>query len=193
MKTRCRLRKISLVLAVLLWPGCLFAAEGEQAEGSWFALIFYAINFLLFLWIVNKYGVPHITQFFRDRSRLIRDNRARAENAHHEAQELANRAARLLGQLEAEKLTMKTDLDHETSYQLGQIKKAAEEAVSRIHRDTEITRLGLRDGAQRRLRQTMADAAGRLARGLVRRNFQPSDQAQLLSSFVDRIGEETRP
>jgi len=187
-----RIARISLTAAVAFWPSWLFAAEGEQVEGSWFALIFYTINFLLFLWIVRRYGWPDITQFFHDRSHTIREIRGRAEKAYQEAQELANRAAQQLRQLEADKRKMMSELDEETTYQIGQMNDAAREAVSRIRRDTEITTAALRDGAQRRLRHTMAEATGRIARELVSRNFKASDQTRLLQGFIDRIGEEGR-
>ena len=185
--------KISLTAAMISWLSWAFAAESEQAQGRWFPLIFYTINFLLFLWIVRRYGWPRITQFFHDRSHNIREIRSRAENAYQKAQELANRAAEQLRQLEADKRKLVSELDEETTYQIGQINDAAGEAVSRIRRDTEITVAALRDGAQRRLRQTMAEAAGRIARELVRLNFQASDQARLLQGFIDRIGEEAHP
>jgi ATP synthase F0 subunit b len=190
---KARIARISLTAAVVFWPSWVFAAEGEQAEGSWFALIFYTINFLLFLWIVRRYGWPRITQFFHDRSHTIREIRSSAESAYQKAQELANRAAEQLRQLQADKRKMMSELDEETAYQIGQINDAAREAVSRIRRDMEITTAALRDGAQRRLRQTMAEAAGRIARELVRLNFQASDQARLLQGFIDRIGEEAHP
>jgi len=192
MRMKSRITTISLTVAIAFWPGWVFAAEQEQAEGSWFALIFYAINFLLFLWIVRKYGWARITQFFRDRSRSIRDIRSRAEKAFQDARALADRAARQLQLLEEDESTMMAELDEETTYQIGQINQAAIEAVSRIRRDTEITREALRYAAQRRLRQTMAEAAGGIARELVSRNFQASDQARLLEGFIDRMGEEAR-
>jgi F0F1-type ATP synthase membrane subunit b/b' len=88
---------------------------------------------------------------------------------------------------------MMSELERETAYQLAQISGAAGEAASRIRNDTEVTIVALRQGAQRRLRETMAAAAGVIARELLSRNFEPSDQARLLSSFIDRIGEEARP
>jgi F-type H+-transporting ATPase subunit b len=193
MTMRSRIAVSSFATAMALWPGWVFAAEAEPAGGSWFALIFYVINFLLFLWVVRKYGWPRIIQFFHERSRTIRDIRGRAEKAHQEAQELAQRAAEQLARLEADKHQLKAELDEETAYQLRRMNEAAHEAESRIRRDTEVTRLGLREAAQRRLRRIMAQAAGRIARELVHRNFQPSDQARLLSSFVDRMDEESRP
>jgi ATP synthase F0 subunit b len=188
-----RTAKIGLIAAILCWPGWVFAADSEQNEGSWFALIFYTINFLLFLWIVRAYGWPRIAQFFRSRARMIRDNRSQAEKAFQEAQELATRAARLLRQLDTDKSTLMGELDEETTYLVRQINQAARDAVNRIRRDTEITMVALRDGAQRRLRETMAEAAGRIARELVARNFQLSDQERLLRGFVEDLGEETRP
>jgi ATP synthase F0 subunit b len=190
---KARIASLGVWAATVLWPGWVFAAEGKPAEGSWFALIFYAINFLLFLWIVRRYGWPYITQFFHDRSSNIREIRGRAEKAYQEAQELATRAAQQLQQLEADQRKMASELDEETAYQVGQANEGAREAVSRIRRDTEITKAALRDAAQRRLRETMAEAAGRLAREIISRNFRASDQARLLQGFVDRIGEEARP
>lgn len=187
-----QIMRIGLSAVMVFWPGWVFAAEPEQAQGSWFALIFYAINFLLFMGIVGRYGWPRIMQFFRGRSRTIRDIRGRAEKAYQDAQELANRAAEQLQRLDADKRRMMAELNKETTYHIGQINQAAREAVSRIRRDTEITTIALSDGAQRRLRQTMAEAAGRIARELVSRNFQTSDQARLLRGFIDRVGEEAR-
>jgi ATP synthase F0 subunit b len=177
---------------MLFWPSWAFAAEAEPAEGSWFALIFYAINFLLFLWIVRTYGWPRIAQFFSDRSRSIREIRGRAEKAYRDAQELADRAAQQLQLLEADKRKMMAELDEETAFHMGQLNQAAREAVSRIRRDAEITTLALRDSAQLRLRQTMTAAAVRIATELISRNFNQSDQARLLSGFIDRIAEEAR-
>jgi F0F1-type ATP synthase membrane subunit b/b' len=50
----------------------------------------------------------------------------------------------------------------------------------------------VREGAQRQLRQTLAEAAGRIARELVRQTFETADQRRLLNGFIERIGEEAR-
>src|SRR5262249_47923933 len=110
---RSRIRLV-VAAALLFWPASVFAAESEQAGGSWFSLIFYAINFLLFIWIVRRYAWAGIIQFFRDRSRNIRDIRGRAEKAYQDAQELGRRAAQQLELLEADKRRMMAELDAET-------------------------------------------------------------------------------
>jgi F0F1-type ATP synthase membrane subunit b/b' len=189
---KARITTISLTASALCWPSSVFATQGETAHGSWFALIFYGINFLLFLWIVRRYGWSRVTQFFHDRSHTIGEIRGRAEKAYREAQELAKGASQLLQHLEADQRKLMSELDNGTAYQVAQMTDAAREAVNRLQRDTEITTAALREGAQRRLRQTMAEAAGTIARELVKRNFQASDQARLLQGFINGIGEEAR-
>jgi len=193
MSMNSRISRFGLIAVMLFWPSGVFAAEPEQTEGSWFALIFYAVNFLLFLWIVRKYGWPRVAEFFRNRSRTIIDSRRDAETGLQEAQELAQRAAQQLGSLDADKRALMVELNEETAYEVRRINEAAQKAVDRIRRDLEVTAVAVRQGGQRRLRQTMAEAAGRIARGLVNRNFQPSDQDRLLRGFVERIGEEVHP
>jgi F-type H+-transporting ATPase subunit b len=181
-----------MIAAAILCPSLALAADAEPVEGSWLALIFYAINLVLFLWLVRHYGGPRIASFFGDRARTIRENRARAEKAYQEARALADRAAERLRQLNAEKSRLAADLDDETTYQISQIEGAAREAVARIQHDGELTLAAVREGAQRQLRQTLAAGAGRIARELVRRNFETGDQRRLLNGFVERIGEEAR-
>jgi F-type H+-transporting ATPase subunit b len=174
----------------LLWPTLAFAAGGEAAQGSWLALIFYTINFVLFLWICRYYGGSTITDFFHDRARTIRENRNRAEHAFREAQALANQAARQLEWLDADKARIAAELGDETAYQVERIREAAREAANRLRRDTDLTTAALREGAQRRLRQTMAEGAGRQARELVKLNFRAGDQERLLEDFIERVGDE---
>ena len=191
MKTRTS--ALVIAAALLFWPAWVLAAESEQARGAWFPLIFYGINFLLFLWIVRRFGWPGIVRFFRDRSHNIREIRGRAEKAYRDAQELGKRAAQQLQQLETEKRKLMAELDAETNYQVTQINQSVHEAVNRIKNDTNATRLALHEGAQRRLREAMAEAAGKIARELIIQNFRASDQARLLESFIARMGEEARP
>src|SRR5579864_5478818 len=102
MRTRYRFAIVSIVTA-LLCPALVFAAEGPSEEGNWSALVFYAINFLLFVWIVKRVGGPRIADFFKTRARSIRENLSRADRAFKDAQGLAQNAADRLKSLEAEK------------------------------------------------------------------------------------------
>jgi F0F1-type ATP synthase membrane subunit b/b' len=181
-----------LLAAAALCPSLAYAAEGAEPEGSWFSLIFYVINFVLFLWVVKYYGGARISGFFHDRAKTIRETISRAEKALKDAQDLANTAAERMAGLEAEKAKIASDLADETVYQIGRIYDIAQETVARIKRDSELTVAALRESGQRRLRETMAAAAGRIAREILARNFEPGDQRRLIEGFVDKLGEEAR-
>lgn len=186
-------RKIAISLAAAaLWPSLAYAAEGAEPQTSWFSLIFYAINFVLFVWLVNHYGGPSITGFFRDRARTIKEMVGRAETAYQDARKLANAAAERIAKLEAEKAAIAAELADETDYLVRHIRQVADETVERIRRDSELTVAALRENAQRRLRETMAAAAGRIAYETLSRDFRPADQSRLLDSFVGKLGQEAR-
>src|SRR6266851_4794975 len=94
MRTRYRFAIVSIVTA-LLCPALVFAADSPPDEGTWSALIFYAINFSLFIWIVKRVGGPQISEFFKTRATGIRENMSRADQAFKDAQGLAQRARRV--------------------------------------------------------------------------------------------------
>jgi F-type H+-transporting ATPase subunit b len=189
MKSRIAIAAALLVAA--LTPTLAIAAEGGGEErGSWGALLFYVINFLLFAAILWKYALPAARNFFRDRALGIRDTWSKAEAALRGAQELANRAAEQMARLEAEKNQIASDLADETVFQIGRIYDLAQEAAARIKRDAELGAAAMGENAQRRVREALAHAAGSLARELVANNFQLGDQTRLLQGFVEKLGEE---
>ena len=192
MKTTRSRYAIATIVAVLLCPAAAFAAEGAEGSGSWFALIFYIINFGLFVWLVRRFGGPQIVDFFKNRARTIRETARRAQTALAEAQILMKRAADLTAGLEAEKARLKSELAEETKYQIKRVNELADEAAARIRRDGAISVVAAREAGQRSLREALAGAAARLANEMVRKDFRPADQTRLLDGFVVRLGEEAR-
>ena len=183
---------IATALSVGLFPALAFCAENAAATeaGSWFALLFYVINFSLFLVIIVRYAGPAIKGFFRDRAVGIRQNMQRADSALLQAQERASRAAEQMSRLDAEKARIASEMTDETVYQVGRIYDMAREAVARLKRDTELTSAALRESGRRNVREAMALAAGEIARELIVRNFEPSDQSRLLEQFTVKLNQE---
>lgn len=175
-----------------LSPSIAFAAEGAEEPGSWFALIFYAVNFIFFIWVIKRFGGPRISAFFKDRATGIRETLTRADSAFKQAQELANRAAERMAKVEAEKSQIASDLSDETVYQIGRIYDTAQESVARIKRDTAMTGTALREAAHRRMRESMTRSAGELARAIIEKNFEPADQTRLLEGFSKKLQDEAR-
>ena len=71
-----------LACAVLLLPAVGWCTEGggEAAAGggSWLSLLFYVINFAVFVWILARYAAPPVRKIFADRVTGIKDTFARA-------------------------------------------------------------------------------------------------------------------
>jgi F0F1-type ATP synthase membrane subunit b/b' len=188
-----RIAIAATLIGAALTPALAFAAEGGSEErGTWGALVFYIINFSLFAAILWKYAVPAARNFFRDRATGIRATLAKADAAFREAEELANRAAERMAKLEAEKNQISSDLADETVYQIARIYDLAREAAARIKRDAEQGAIALAENANRRVREALAHAAGKVARDLVLSNFVAGDQTRLVQGFVEKLGEEAR-
>ncbi|MGH7934028.1 MAG: hypothetical protein ACREQN_12810 [Candidatus Binataceae bacterium] len=183
---------IATAVGVALYPTLAFCAEGAEGAGSWLQLVFYIINFAIFIWILVKYAGPLVSRFFKNRAASIRESLDRAHRNLTNAQELANRAAERAAKLESEKAQISSDMADETIYQVGRTYDLAQETVARIKRDTAVTTTALREGAQRRLRETLARAASRIAREMVTRNFEVADQDRLLDGFMEKLRDEAR-
>ena len=184
-----------LTCAVLLLPAAGWCAEsggGEAAAGggSWLSLLFYVINFAVFVWILVHYAGPPARKFFADRAGGIKETFARAEATLKEAQDLANRAAERMSRLEAEKKQLRADLDAETAYIANRIREMARETAQRIVRDTELTGAAITEAAQRHVRAMLAETTGKLARELMVKSFTDDDQARLLRGFEEKLAQE---
>jgi F0F1-type ATP synthase membrane subunit b/b' len=179
--------------AALLLSATGWCAEGggeTAGSGSWTSLFFYVFNFAVFVWILVRYAGPAARKFFADRAGGIKETFARAEATLKEAQDLANRAAERMSRLEAEKKQLRADLDAETGYIANRIRELARETALRIVRDTELTGAAITEAAQRRVRATLAEATGKLARELMVKSFTNDDQARLLRGFEEKLAQE---
>jgi len=165
------------------------AAEDAGADhGSWTLLTFFAINFILFVSILVYFAGPPLRKFFADRATTIRTALSRAQSALAEAEDMANRTAARMAALPEELKKVADELEQETAFQIAKVKDLAKSTAERIHRDTEMTKSALAEAAKRRVRAQLAESAATLARDLISRNFQPSDQSRLIGSFMDKLG-----
>jgi F0F1-type ATP synthase membrane subunit b/b' len=155
-------------------------------------LLFYIINFAVFVWILMRYAAPAARKFFAERAGGIRETFARAETTYREAQDLVNRAGERMSQLEAEKKQLRADLDAETGYIANRIRELARETALRVIRDTELTGAAITEAAHRRVRAKLAETTGNLARELMVRSFTDDDQARLLRGFEEKLAQEAR-
>ena len=182
----------TIITLALMTPAIAFAAQGgaEEGGGSWLMLLFFAINFALFVIVLVYYARPTVSSFFSERAGGIRSNLDRLQAALNEAQDYANRTAARMAKLEEELAQLVRDLDGETAFQVARIREAAATTAQRIRHDTELTTAAITDAAQRRVREQLAAAAANVARELITRSFEASDQGRLIDSFMDKLRQE---
>jgi len=177
------------IIAAAFFPDAALAGEDAGAEhGSWLLLGFFAINFILFVGMLVYFAGPPARKFFADRAVAIRTALSRAASALAEAQELANKAAARMAALAAELKKVADELDRETAFQAGKVVELARTTAERIRRDTTMSSSALSEAARRRVRAQLAESAVTLARDLIGRNFQPTDQGRLIDGFMDKLG-----
>jgi F-type H+-transporting ATPase subunit b len=177
------------ILAAAFFPRAALAAEGARTEQrSWLLLMYFTINFVLFVSVLVYFAGPPLRKFFADRAVTIRTALSRAQSALAEAEDLANKAAARMAALSAELAKVADELEQETAFQIGKVRDLAKSTAERIHRDTETSHYALAEAAKRRVRAQLAESAATVARELISRNFQPSDQGQLIDGFMDKLG-----
>jgi len=164
------------------------AADEPEQSGSWLLLMFFAINFILFVWVLMRFAVPLARKFFADRAATIGSGLSRAQSAFAEAQDMANKAVAKMAAIEAELKKMAADFDEETAFQVAKVGELAKSTVERIRRDAALSASALSEAARRRVRARLAESAATLARELIGRNFQSNDQGRLIDGFMDQLG-----
>jgi len=175
----------------LLVPAFAFAAE-EAAEGggSWLMLMFFAINFSLFVVILVRFAVPMARTYFSDRAKGIRSDLDRLGAAFKEAQDYANRAAARMAKLEDEARQLAAEMGAETVFQIKRVREGAKADAERIRADSQLTASAIAQAGQRRVRERLAATAANLARDLIARAFEPSDQGRLIDGFMEKLHQE---
>jgi F0F1-type ATP synthase membrane subunit b/b' len=177
------------ILAAAFFPDAALAAEDAGAEhGSWLLLTFFAINFVLFVWVLIHFAGPAARKFFADRAATIRTALSRASSALAEAEDLANKAAARMAALSAELKKVADELEQETAFQVAKVADLAKSTAERIRHDTAMSSSALSEAARRRVRAQLAESAATMARDLIGRNFQPTDQGRLIDGFMDKLG-----
>jgi F0F1-type ATP synthase membrane subunit b/b' len=168
-------------------PSAHAAEDGGAGHGSWLLLLFFAINFALFVGVLVYFAGPAVRKFFADRAVTIRTSLSRAQSALTEAEDMANKAAARMAALAAELKKLGDELEQETAFQVGKVRDLAKSTGERIRRDTGMSASALSEAAKRRVRAQLAESAATLASDLIGRNFQPSDQGRLIDGFMDKL------
>jgi F-type H+-transporting ATPase subunit b len=183
---------LAAILGVGLSPTLAFCAEGAPEQGSWLALIFYVINFAIFVYILVRFAGPLAVTFFRERAQEIRANVELSEASLRSATLTAQTAEAEVAGLEAEKARLLKEMREQTAREIARMLELGRMAAQRIRSDAEMTARSIAESGRRTVQAHLAAAAARMARELIVREFEPADQSRLLQQFLQTVREEGR-
>jgi F-type H+-transporting ATPase subunit b len=187
-------KMVGLAASVLFstWPIISWAVEeghGGHAEGGSppFTLVFSAINFLLFVFVLRRYALPAIRESLKNRRATIERALNEGKKAKEEAEALRLEYEQRLAGLaaEQERLRQQTlaDAEREKARILEEARKMADRARA------EAQQVAQREIAEARriLRQEVANQAILLATELVRSRLTSNDQGRLVQDLVQEV------
>ena len=165
------------------------AAEAEHHAPSIHDIWFPLGNFIIFAFIIGRYGLPLVRNFLQSRREevvaTLKEAAAKKQQAEAIVRDYKGRLARLQEEVQSIQASLwdegereKTKLLRETEALAAKIKEDA-----RFLADQEVR------VAQQGIRDEMAQQAEASARELVRRHLSSADQDHLIEEFIRSIGQ----
>jgi F-type H+-transporting ATPase subunit b len=183
------MRRLLVSLATLCLSAPAFASEAaeEHHAASATELIFPAINFLLFLFLIYKYVLPLARDFFKKRRADIASAINEADDAKRRAETLLADFRSRLARLGDELRSIREQLGADAERAKAKLLDEAAEIARRIKADADflaeqevrLARLGLR--------KEIVEHAARTAERLVRDNLTPADQKRIVGEFLSEV------
>jgi F-type H+-transporting ATPase subunit b len=151
----------------------------------WFPLA----NFLIFAFIIVRYGLPPARNFLRSRHDQVVATLQEAAAKKHQVeaiiQDYKNRLARIEQEVQSIQASLRAEGEREKTKLLGETQSLAarikEDARFLADQEVKITR--------QKIREEIATQAEATARELVQRQLSPGDQGRLVEDFVRAIGQ----
>jgi F-type H+-transporting ATPase subunit b len=175
------------IIVVLICAAPAAAAEEHAASINqlWFPLI----NFLIFLFLLRRFAVPLVRDYFRARrqgiARSINEAAAEKERAEARLQEYKKRWAGVSADIKKIHETFVADGEGEKTRSLAE----AETLARKIKSDAEFLAAQETRVAERKLRAELARQARAAAERTVRNQLTAQDAHRLIDEFVTRLGD----
>ena len=165
--------------------------EHALAHGSITDLLWPAINFVLFVWVLVRYLGGPLREYFRERTDRLRDALAAGVRARQEAEALRAEIARDVADMPAVRERLRAELRTTGERGREQLLAAGRAAAERIRTEARLTGEQELAGARQALSAQFVDDAVREATALVRAALRPEDQQLFIREFVERAGAAT--
>ncbi len=167
--------------------------HGETAEhhgygrAEWMDLLFRAINFFLFAFIIVKFTAKPLANALRQRENKIETTLAELEEEKEKARKVHLEYEAKLAQLDKEKERIiqefisigekeKEKIIEEAKKMAEQIKEGAKKAAEQEVRTV-----------KQQLRAEVAEMAAQLAAEVIKQNFKPEDQKKIVEEYLSKM------
>jgi F-type H+-transporting ATPase subunit b len=164
------------------------AVEAEEHAASVGELIFPLINFLIFLYLIKRFGLPLARNYFKSRREGIAQSIREADEAKQRADALVRDYKNRLAKLTEEIRSIREALRAEGEREKAKLLAEAQEIAERIKADTDFLAEQEVRLARQTLRREIVDAARASAEKLIQQNFTIEDQRRMVSEFLSEVG-----
>lgn len=180
-----------MTLVDLLATAQAFASEAVGAEHHapsindiWFPLA----NFLIYAFIIVKFGVPAVRNFLKSRRAEVVTALEQSTAKKRAAEALVNDYRAKLAGLDKELHAIQASLREDGEREKAKLLDDAQSLAAKIRQDADFLADQEVKMARQQLREEMAAEAEAAARQLVARNLSPADQNRLADEFIQTIG-----
>jgi F-type H+-transporting ATPase subunit b len=165
------------------------AGGGEHHAPPVSDVIFPAINFLLYAFIIAKFALPLVHNFLRSRREEVVTVITQASAKKQQAEALVRDFKAKLAGVEQEASTILASWRDEAEREKSKLIGDAQSMAAKIKEDAQFLADQEVKIARQKIRNEMAEQAEALAEDLVRRHFTAADQNRLATEFIEQIGQ----
>ena len=177
---------LELFTAAPVWAS---AAAAEHHTPPISDVIFPALNFLIYLFIIVKFAVPLVRNFLRSRHDQVLGAIAQASARKQQAETVVrDYKARLAGVDQAAQ-AIQNSLREEGERERDKLLNEAQALAVKIKDDAQFLAQQEVKMARQQIREEMANRAEATARELVQSNLTTADQGRLVQNFIQDIGQ----
>ncbi len=181
-----------LVVSLLALPTLVLASEGgahhEEHHGiPWATLIFSAINFGLFIFLMSRLAWPSIRDWVSTRHAAIVQTLEQAERAKREAEQLKQEWERRLSGLQTEIDALRAQARADIAREREHMMAAAQRTADSIRRDAVRAAEQEQRAAQALLRDEVARRALALATERARKELTAADHDRFIGDFLKQV------
>lgn len=161
---------------------------GEHPAPPITDVIFPALNFLIYAFIIVKYALPAVRGFLKSRREEVIATMAQASAKKAAAQALVDEYKSKLAGVEQQVQSLQAQLRDEGEREKAKLISDANAMAAKIQDDARILADQEVKMARQQIREAMAMQAEAAARALLQRNLSADDQARLADEFITSIG-----